>query len=237
MSVQSKLDIAAFGILAVALIVSVLNFAALSGVQTSAANAMAAAAASPSTGLSGASSGSSSAASTISFSEIQPKGVPAVYGAELGISYDDISASNPQKADATDQKLASLENSISLDGNALARYILITNSISCEYCCGAPAITTADGSPACGCAHSGAMRGLAKYLIKQHGSEFSDIQILEELGKWKTLYFPSNMVQKANVLDAQGIALNFVSLASNQYRGIEQGATVSQGSTQQVGGC
>ncbi len=89
------------------------------------------------------------------------------------------------------------------------------------------------GEAACGCAHSFAMRGLAKYLITEHGAEYTDEQILGELGKWKVLFFPSVHLQKAQVLKDKGIELNYVNLASNKYRGIETGKDPGQ----MVGGC
>lgn len=165
--------------------------------------------------------------------DVTPKGIPEIYGSELGISYDDVSAVNPKKADTTIKKLALLDTTITPEGDDLQRYIDITSQISCEYCCGAPSIITADGKAACGCAHSFAMRGLAKYLIKNHASEYTDDQILEELGKWKTLFFPTQLSQKAQVLLDNGIELNYINLASNKYRDIESGASGSG----MVGGC
>ena len=166
-------------------------------------------------------------------SSILPKGIPLVYGAELGVSFDDISTSAPQKADATIGKLGNLDRTLTLTGDNLKRYTEIVLKISCEYCCGAASIIFNDGSAACGCAHSFAMRGLAKYLIKNHGTEFGDDQILEELGKWKVLFFPEIHMQKAAVLKQQGIELSYINLASNLYRGIEKGASGGA----MVGGC
>ena len=163
---------------------------------------------------------------------VLPKGIPNVYGKELGIKYDDVSVNDPQNAELTIRKLALFDNSLNLEGDLLQRYIKITNSISCEYCCGATAITTADGQAACGCAHSYAMRGLAKYLLTKH-PEMKDDEVLNELGKWKTLFFPDNINAKAPFLKEKGIELNYINLASNKYRGIEQGNT--QGNM--VGGC
>lgn len=178
--------------------------------------------------------------SSVSLSEVIPKGIPAVYGQELGISYDDVSSNNPTKADQTIEKLGSYDNKISLSGDKLQRYIDTASQISCEYCCGAPSIIfTKDtgqykaGDAACGCAHSFAMRGLAKYLLTNHPDMTND-QILEELGKWKTLFFPGIMIQKAQVLEQNGIEFNYINLASNKYRGIEKGATNGGG---MVGGC
>ncbi len=170
---------------------------------------------------------------TVSASEIIPKGVPEIYGKELGVSYDDVSISNPKLADQTITKLAQFEGK-QLSGEELNRYITIGSSISCEYCCGAKAIIFSNGERACGCAHSYAMRGLAKYLLTEH-PDMTDEQILSELGKWKVLFFPGVHEQKAQVLKANGIdATNYINLASNKYRGIEQGQ--AQGGSM-VGGC
>jgi len=169
----------------------------------------------------------------VSALNVLPKGIPEVYGKELGVSYNDVSVANPQKADLTIRKLGLLDVNLNMTGEKLDRYITITNSISCEYCCGAEAITFPNGQPACGCAHSYAMRGLAKYLLTEH-PELTNEVILEELGKWKTLFFPDVMNTKASVLKDQGIELSYANIASNKYRGAEQGNS-AQGSM--VGGC
>ena len=67
----------------------------------------------------------------------------------------------------------------------------------------------------------------------------TDEQILNELGKWKVLFFPGVHEQKAQVLNADGIDYtNYVNLASNLYRGAEnQASTSSSGGSQMVGGC
>lgn len=189
---------------------------------------------------SAASSGLSGAAVTgASGPDFLPKGVPAIYGKELKVSFDDVSASDPEKADATINRLGLLDQQITLSGADKERYINVlyklNNGISCEYCCGARAVIFANGEPACGCAHSYAMRGLTKYLITKHGAEYTDEQLLEEAGKWKALFFPGAMALKAQVLQSKGLELNFVNLASNKYRGIEQGAGTAGGSM--VGGC
>ena len=170
----------------------------------------------------------------VSASEIIPTGIPLIYGDELGVSYDGVSASNPGLANQIISKLKTLDNSINLEGADLERYIGIVSAISCEYCCGAKSIIFDDGRAACGCAHSYAMRGVAKYLITQHGDEFSDEEILAELGKWKILFFPGIHENKAAVMKSQGIDVNYISLTSNQYRGIEKGQSTSSG---MVGGC
>ena len=79
------------------------------------------------------------------------------------------------------------------------------------------------------------MRGLAKYLLTKH-PDMADEEILNELGKWKVLFFPGVHEQKAQVLEANGIdSTNYINLASNLYRGIEQGQAANSGGM--VGGC
>jgi len=169
----------------------------------------------------------------VSASEIIPSGIPLIYGSEMGLSYNDISPLNQRLADATISKLSQYE-SMELNAEQLDRYIMVAGSISCEYCCGANSIIFENGERACGCAHSYAMRGLAKYLITEH-PEISDEEVLSELGKWKVLFFPDIHEQKAAVLKANGIdSTNYINLASNLYRGIEQGQS---NSGNMVGGC
>jgi hypothetical protein len=128
-------------------------------------------------------------------SEIIPSGVPAIYGEELSVSFD----GDPNSMIAV---LRAYEDN-PLDEEQLERYIDVGLRISCEYCCGVKAIIREDGSRACGCAHSFAMRGLAKYLIINHPDDFTNDEILLELGKWKATYFPKQTISKAVVKYAE----------------------------------
>lgn len=168
---------------------------------------------------------------------IIPTGVPKIYGSELGISFDDVSPYDMQKADQTIAVLKNIDKTVELSGANLERYINIlyhmNNGISCEYCCGAKAVIFEDGKAACGCAHSYAMRGLTKYLITEHGDEYTDEEIFEEVGKWKVLFFPDIMQGKADIMEQQGIDIDYLTLTSNMYRGVEKG----QAAGSMVGGC
>lgn len=120
-------------------------------------------------------------------------GVPTVYGKELNVTYDGVQpAIDTMKQYDPDYG----RKKLNLSAEEQQRYIKIVLKISCEFCCGAESIIFKDGSAACGCAHSQAMRGLAAYLIKNHGSTYSDDEILKELAIWKSRYFPKQMVQK-----------------------------------------
>lgn len=175
---------------------------------------------------------------SVSLQGIIPKGVPDDYGQELELSYDDISPTDQRKADITIRKLAEIDIQTTLKGDDLSRYINILyhmeNGLSCEYCCGARSIIFETGQAACGCAHSFAMRGLTKYLILEHGDSYTDAQIFEEVSKWKVLFFPGQTGAKAQILEDQGINPTYTNIASNQFRGIEQGKSSGGG---MVGGC
>lgn len=130
--------------------------------------------------------------------KIMPKGVPDIYGPELKVSFNDVENSlnilanldadlNPGKGGIKFEELTQPQKD---------RYLKIGFMIACEYCCGVDSLITKDGQPSCSCSHSAAMRGLAKYLLKNHESEFTDEQILDHLTKWKTLFFPQQMVAK-----------------------------------------
>lgn len=148
--------------------------------------------------------GAVAAAPTYSDAEVQkiaaqviPRGKP-FYGDELGISYDE----TEKGLQVLGQFDAYGTKPIKLTGEKLDRYIKMGMSISCEFCCGAKAITNEKGEPACGCAHSQAMRGVALYLLDKHGDEKSDQEIFTEMARWKALSFPQDTVKK--VLAAQG---------------------------------
>ncbi|MEE8401107.1 MAG: hypothetical protein V3R86_03025 [Candidatus Hydrothermarchaeaceae archaeon] len=117
-----------------------------------------------------------------------PQGTPEMYGAELSVSFD-------KDVNAMISILRRYEGA-QLNKSQLERYVSIGSKIACEYCCSARTLVLPDGTRACGCAHSYAMRGLAKYLILNHPGEYSDEEILEELSRWKTLFFPKQSIQK-----------------------------------------
>jgi hypothetical protein len=128
-----------------------------------------------------------------------PEGTPEIYGDELGITYPD-----PRNGKYMDQMLKILEDydrgkrKITLTGDNLQRYIKLGTipTIACEFCCSVKVLIFKDGKPACGCVHSAAMRGLMAYLIQNHGSEYTDEEILNEVIKWKALTFPKQMMKR-----------------------------------------
>jgi hypothetical protein len=117
-----------------------------------------------------------------------PTGIPAVYGQELNISFDEVQDAI-NKVRVMGPTYGKGDKKIVLTGENLKRYTNIGQQIACEYCCKATTLVRKNGVAACGCAHSIMMRGLTAYLIEKH-PELSDDQILDELRAWKITYFP-----------------------------------------------
>lgn len=150
----------------------------------------------------------SEAAAYLKFKEIRksvtPSGVPEIYGEELGLSFDKVQESIDVMV-PFGPTFGQEGKKIVLDSSDLERYKRIGASISCEYCCGVESLTKEDGSAACGCAHSIMMRALAAYLIQNHPNEFTDEEILEQLVKWKAVFFPKQtLVKKLQELEKAG---------------------------------
>lgn len=162
-----------------------------------------------------------------------PVGTPE-YGAELGVSFDDpINSLNI---------LAKLDRQVatgSLTEDEKSRYVSINSRISCEFCCGAISVIDSSGRDACGCSHAASFRGLSKYLIRNHPAEWSDDEILLELTKWKALYYPKNMVEKAVAALDNGLELTPAVLNDRDLlKKISAGSTADIGSLpNMVGGC
>jgi hypothetical protein len=65
--------------------------------------------------------------------------------------------------------------------------------ISCEFCCGLNAQgITAEGRLMCGCKHQPALLAVTVGLMQN--TDYSDAEILREVMKWKTIWFPRNMI-------------------------------------------
>lgn len=121
------------------------------------------------------------------------QGIPDIYGAELGVNFDEAQNSmNIMKQ----FDLGYGRKKPTLTMEEMKRYTSVNLRISCEFCCGAKAIVTETGEAACGCAHSQAMRGLTAYLIKNHSAQYTDDEILRELARWKGRFYPKQMVKK-----------------------------------------
>ena len=161
-------------------------------------------------GAAGGAASSQDAAMLATWDAIRQKGIPAVYGQALGVSYDDpVAAMKILAGFDPYQDVSKLSKAV------LKRYTDIGTAISCEYCCGAQTMVFPDGVAACGCAHSAAMRGLARWLL-ENKPDMSDADILAELVSWKTLFFPEISTKKAiylanqNKLDLKTFNLNAV---------------------------
>ncbi len=164
---------------------------------------------------------------------VVPTGTP-LYGAELAVSFDD-----PVNSLNILEKLDRQIPIDSLSEDEKARFINVGTKISCEFCCGAPSVIDNTGRSLCGCSHAASFKGLSKYLIKNHPEEWTDDEILLELTRWKALYYPKNMVEKAVAALENGLELTPAVLNDRDLlKKIKVGDTTSIGDLpSMVGGC
>lgn len=129
-----------------------------------------------------------------------PSGTPEYGEAMGGISYDDpVTALSKLEAAYNALKQQAKEND-----DIWQRYLGLAaapRGISCEFCCGVGAQgVDASGNSKCGCAHNPAVQSVTLWLMLN--TEYSDAEILREVYKWKSIWFPKNMVSLA--LDIAG---------------------------------
>lgn len=140
-----------------------------------------------------------------------PTGLPEQYGTELGVSFDD-----PVNSLSTLAKLDRAIPTSSLTPEEMERYVAVTTQISCEFCCSAPSVADSQGRSLCGCSHAAAPRGLTKYIIKNHPDEWTNDEILWDLTRWKSMWYPRNMVEKGVALVSNGMELEASALNDRQ---------------------
>lgn len=122
-----------------------------------------------------------------------PTGTPE-YGETLGVSFDDPVDSLSKLANMYNGLKSEVKNN---NPEAFNRFVNLASNpkgVSCEYCCGVgPIGADKNGNSRCGCQHNPALLSVALYLSAY--SDYSDAEILREVMKWKTLFFPKNMIE------------------------------------------
>ncbi len=130
---------------------------------------------------------------------MMPKGAPS-YSAQLGgITFDDPVNSMEYLARYYFVIKEDVRNN---NPEAWQRYLSLAaapKGISCEFCCGVgPQGVDSQGNLRCGCKHNIALQGLALGLISQ--TDMSDAEVLREVMRWKTMFFPKSMLSIATSL-------------------------------------
>ncbi len=161
-----------------------------------------------------------------------PTGTPE-YGPALGISYDDPVAA----LDILENKVyPMMANSLQSDSAAWERYVSLATKpvgISCDFCCGVGTVAVnSKGQLICGCSHNIALQGLTMWLIKN--TNYSNAQVLQEVIRWKSLWFPKDMVGMAYQVATQGVPSTASGSPSAEAQGSAAGLDQLSG---QVGGC
>ncbi len=122
-----------------------------------------------------------------------PTGTPVYSSAMGGITFDDPVTSMEYLA----KWYPSLKQEVRQQHpDVWKRYLNLAarpTGISCEFCCGIGAQgITSNGELRCGCAHNPAVQSLTMGLMLN--TDYSDAEVLREVMRWKTLFFPKNMV-------------------------------------------
>ncbi len=122
-----------------------------------------------------------------------PSGMPD-YGQALGVSFEDPVGSLSTLASMYPGLKAEVQKSKPEAWQRFLKLALQPVGISCEFCCGVgPIGINKAGDLACGCQHNPALLSVALYLTAY--TDYNDGEILKEVMKWKTLFFPKNMVE------------------------------------------
>ncbi len=122
-----------------------------------------------------------------------PTGVPE-YGNDLGVTFDD-----PIKSLTYLHRTVypQIKSDLQKDPELWQRYLNLATKpvgISCEFCCGVgPIGISKQGELKCGCSHNPAVQALTMWLIKN--TKYNDAEVLREVLRWKTLWFPKNMIE------------------------------------------
>ncbi|MBI4454141.1 hypothetical protein HY636_05855 [Candidatus Woesearchaeota archaeon] len=122
-----------------------------------------------------------------------PTGTPD-YGTDLGVSFDDPVGSLSKLSKMYKGLKAEVEKN---NPEGWKRFMGIASmplGISCEYCCGLKTVgVDKNGNSMCGCQHNPAILAVTLYLSAY--TDYNDGEILREAMKWKTLFFPKDMIE------------------------------------------
>ncbi len=163
-----------------------------------------------------------------------------------GASFDDPITSQKVWASLLGSRRFGTENAIQLKPEEQKRWQKLTSVFTCDFCCGGPNSVTTIAQ--CGCAHSYAWQGMAKFFIRNY-PQYTDEQILGEMTKWKALWYPQGMIQDYLVYTGQqdastlthggsiGIKQQFLQQAPNSQQQTHATATPLSDLPSMVGGC
>ena len=176
------------------------------------------------------------------FYVLQGEGAEKIKGA----SFDDPLTSQKVWASLLGSRRFGTANALQLTPEEEKRWQKLTSVFTCDFCCGGPNDVTTINR--CGCAHSYAWQGMAKFFIKYYPN-YADEQILGEMTKWKGLWYPQGMIQDYLVYTGQqpatilthggsvGIRQQFLQQAPNSQQQTHAQATPLDELPSMVGGC
>lgn len=115
------------------------------------------------------------------------------YGAAMGITFDDPIGALTLLSDNYNTIKADIKQN---NPEVWERYLNLATKpvgISCEFCCGVgPVGINKKGDITCGCSHNPAIQALTMLLMKD--TSYTDAEVLREDMRWKSVWFPRDMV-------------------------------------------
>ena len=163
-----------------------------------------------------------------------------------GVTFDDPLTSQKVWASLLGSRRFGTGNAIQLTPEEEKRWQRLTSVFTCDFCCGGPNDVTTIAR--CGCGHSYAWQGMAKFFVKYY-PQYTDEQILGEMTKWKAIWYPQGMIQDYLVYTGQqpatilthggsvGIRQQFMQQAPNAQHQTQASATPLDQLPSMVGGC
>lgn len=115
---------------------------------------------------------------------------------------DDISFDDPINAQ---NKWGAFKDSITLSGGLQARYNQLTNTFTCNYCCGGPTNVTVIAR--CGCRHAKAWSGFFKYMLQTYGDKYTNEQLMGEAYRWSGIWYPKGVLEDYLLATGKGNVL------------------------------
>lgn len=103
---------------------------------------------------------------------------------------EDTSFDDPLNAQ---KKWQIFNKSLQLTPEQEQRWKGLTNTFTCNYCCGGPNNVTVIAR--CGCQHSKAWQGFFKYMIVSFGDKYSDDQLKGEAYRWTGIWYPKGVLE------------------------------------------
>ncbi|GMU25708.1 MAG: hypothetical protein AMXMBFR16_06130 [Candidatus Uhrbacteria bacterium] len=113
---------------------------------------------------------------------------------------------------------------LELTSPEMQRFQMLTNMLTCNFCCGSPTGVTMNSN--CGCAHAQAARGFFRYMLKTYGEAYSNDELIGEAYRWQAVWYPAGVVEDYFLATGRGNVIGHTThggAGSDGMHGLTQG--------------